>query len=150
MDGPIQLDRRSYLGLGKARFTVVGSEPRRAFRRLGTVSRDFREVLRSTPEGRAGVGRYYRLLFLGYLCSIVGAAALGLAIGSTLLVDVLAALDPKRMTPFLLSLRQYLDLLPRGLLALAALPPFVLAFILDYQAYRSILATIDSFEETPP
>lgn len=149
MDGPIELDRRSYLGLGRARFTVAGSEPRRAFKRLGTVSGDFREVLRHTPDGDAGVRKYYRLLFLGYICSIVAAITLGLAIGSGLLVDVLAAIDPKEMTPFLVSLRQYLALLPWRLLALAALPLFVLAFILDYQAYRSILETVDALNGEP-
>lgn len=145
MSGPIQLDRRSYFGLGRARFTVEGAEPRRAFKRLGTVSRDLRETLRSTPEGAAGVRRFHRLLFLGYACSMLAGLLLGIAAGSLLVVEVLAAMDPKQMSGFLSFLHRYLVALPEGLLALTSVPLFVLAFILDCQAYRSILTTIDSF-----
>lgn len=144
MDGRIELDRRSYLGLGKSRFTVQGSEPRRAFKRLGTVSRDLREMLRSTPEGKEGVRRFHRLLFLGYACSMLAGLLLGVAAGSLLVVEVLAVMDPKQMTSFLSFLHRYLQALPEGLLALASLPLFILAFVLDHQAYRSILTTIDS------
>ena len=150
MEGPIELDRRSYLGLGKARFVVPGSEPRRAFKRLGTVSRDLRETLRRTPEGAAGVRRFHRLLFLGYFCSMVAGLLLGVAAGSLLVVEVLAVMDPKQMTSFLSFLHRYLKALPEGLLALTSVPLFVLAFVLDHQAYRSILTTIDSFQGTPP
>lgn len=150
MDGSIQLDRRSYLALGKARFSVGGSEPRRAFRRLGTVSRDLRELLRSTPEGAAGVRRFHRLLFLGYACSILAGLLLGAAAGSLLVVEVLAVMDPKQMTSFLSFLHRYLKALPEGLLALTSLPLFILAFVLDHQAYRSILTTIDSFAVPGP
>ena len=52
MAGHIELDRRSYFGLSKARLTVDGAEPRRAFNRLGSAHRNLRTLLRQTPEGR--------------------------------------------------------------------------------------------------
>lgn len=143
----IRLDRRSYLGLGKARFTADGSEPRRAFNRLGAAHRDLREALRRTPEGAAGLRQYHRLLFLGYFLSMLAGLLAGVAAGSFLLVEILGAMEPKEMTPFLTGLLRYLKALRVDLLAVAALPAFVLAFILDYLAYRSILRTIDA-EET--
>lgn len=141
---PIDLDRRSYLGLGRARFTTAGSEPRRAFRRLGTVRPELRELLKQTPEGRSGVASYHRLLFLGYTCSLIAALVAGAAAASGMLIDLLSAMDPRRMSGFLLELLQVLKLMPAGLMALAAVPVFVLAFLVDYQAYRSILETVDS------
>lgn len=143
----IELDRRSYFGLSKARFTAGGSEPRRAFSRLGAAHRDLREVLRRTPEGAAGLRQYHRLLFLGYFLSILAGLLVGVAAGSFLLVEVLGAMEPKEMTPFLSGLLGYLRVLREDLLVFAAVPAFLLAFILDYLAYRSILRTIDS-EET--
>ncbi|HET9225102.1 MAG TPA: hypothetical protein VFR31_00425 [Thermoanaerobaculia bacterium] len=142
----IELDRRSYLGLGKARFTADGSEPRRAFKRFGTAHRDLREVLKQTPEGAAGLRQYHRLLFLGYFLSMLAGLLVGVAAGSFLLVEVLGAMEPKEMTPFLTGLLRYLRDLREELLVFAAIPAFLLAFILDYLAYRSILRTIDNTE----
>lgn len=147
--GSIELDRRSYLGLSKARFTAVGSEPpvaHRAFNRLGTAHGNLRAVLRQTPEGEAGLRKYHRLLFLGYLLSALTGLLIGVAAGSFLLVEVLGAMEPKEMTPFLTGLLRYLKALREDLLVLAAVPAFLLAFILDWLAYRSILRTIDSAE----
>jgi hypothetical protein len=144
MAGQIELDRRSYLGLSKARLTVDGSEPRRAFNRTGTAHGNLRTVLRETPEGAAGLRRYHRLLFLGYLLSALAGLLVGVAAGSFLLVEVLGAMEPKEMTPFLSGLRGYLQALPEHLLLLIAVPAMVLAFALDYRAYRSILKTIDA------
>jgi hypothetical protein len=138
------LDRRSYLGLSKARLTVGGSEPRRAFNRLGTAHANLRTILRETPEGEAGLRRYHRLLFLGYLLSALAGLLIGVAAASFLLVEVLGAMEPQEMTPFLSGLRRYLQALPEHLLLLIAAPSMVLAFILDYRAYRSILKTIDA------
>ncbi len=146
------LDRRSYLGLSKARLTVGGSEPRRAFNRIGTAHANLRAVLRQTPEGEAGLRRYHRLLFLGYLLSSLAGLLVGAAAGSFLLVEVLGAMEPQELTPFLSGLRRYLQALPEHLLLLIAVPALALAFTLDYRAYRSILRTIDSAsvpEETP-
>ena len=140
----IELDRRSYFGLSKARFTADGSEPRRAFNRLGTAHRGLREVLRRTPEGTAGLRKYHQLLFLGYFLSMFAGLLVGMAAGSFLLVEVLGAMEPKEMTPFLTDLLAYLRVLREELLVFAAIPAFLLAFILDYLAHRSILRTIDS------
>ena len=149
------LDRRSYLGLSKARLTVGGAEPRRAFNRTGTAHANLRSILRETPEGEAGLRRYHRLLFLGYLLSALAGLLLGVAAGSFLLVEVLGAMEPTEKTPFLAGLHRYLQALPEQLLLLIAVPALVLAFILDYRAYRSILKTIDAAsvpapEETTP
>jgi hypothetical protein len=144
MAGHLELDRRSYLGLSKARLTVDGSEPRRAFKRTGTAHANLREVLRQTLEGEAGLRRYHRLLFLGYLLSALAGLLIGVAAGSFLLVEVLGAMEPQELTPFLSGLRRYLQAMPEHLLLLIAVPAMVLAFALDYQAYRSILKTIDS------
>jgi hypothetical protein len=143
MAGPIELDRRSYLGLSKARFTVAGSEPRRAFRRLGTLRPELRTLLRRTPEGAAGARNYHRLLLSGYFLSILSGLIVGVAAGSLLLVEVLAAMEPKEMTSFLTALHRYLQALPEEILFALALPLFGIAFALDYRAYRSILTTID-------
>jgi hypothetical protein len=149
------LDRRSYLGLSKARLTVGGGEPRRAFNRLGTAHANLRKVLRETPEGEAGLRRYHRLLFLGYFLSTLAGLLVGVAAASIFLVEVLGAMEPRELTPFLSGLRQYLQALPEHVLILIAVPVMVLAFILDYRAYRSILQTIDAVpvpapEETVP
>ena len=146
MPGRIQLDRRSYFGLSKARFTADGSEPRRAFKRLGSARREFRELLRQTPAGEAGLRQYHRLLFLGYFLSVLAGLLVGVAAGSFLLVEVLGAMEPKEMTPFLTGLLRYLKDLREDFLVYAAVPAFLLAFTLDYLAYRSILKTIDSVE----
>ena len=140
----IELDRRSYLGLSKARLTVDGAEPRRAFKRTGAAHRNLRELLRQAPEGEAGLRQYHRLLFLGYLLSALAGLLLGVAAGSFLLVEVLGAMEPAERTPFLAGLHRYLQALPEHLLLLIAVPVLVLAFTLDYQAYRSILKTIDA------
>ena len=142
----IELDRRSYLGLTRARFSLPGSESRPAFRRLGTLRPELGSVLRSSDEGRAGVRQYHRLLLMGYICSILGALVLGAAVGSALLMDVLAA---RQRTELVSAMLQYLELLPAGLFALSSLPLFLLAFLVDYQAYRSILKTVDAAEGTP-
>ncbi|HWM94869.1 MAG TPA: hypothetical protein VN493_29210 [Thermoanaerobaculia bacterium] len=144
---PIDLDRRSYLGLTRARFSLPGAEPRRAFRafrRLGTVRPELGTVLRSTEEGKAGVRRYHRLLWLGYACSVLGALVLGIAASAAPLVDVLAAVHPRQRTPLASAALQYFEMLNPVLFALLALPLFLLAFLVDYQAYRSILGTIDA------
>lgn len=147
------LDRRSYLGLSKARLTAGGGEPRRAFNRIGTAHANLRTVLRETPEGEAGLRRYHRLLFLGYFLSILAGLLVGAAAASIFLVEVLGAMEPRELTPFLSGLRRYLQTLPEHVLILIAVPVMVLAFILDYRAYRSILRTIDAAplpEETTP
>jgi hypothetical protein len=138
------LDRHSYLGLSKARLTVGGSEPRRAFNRTGTAHANLRSILQETPEGEAGLRRYHRLLWLGYLLATLAGLLVGVAAASFLLVEVLGAMEPQELTPFLSGLRRYLQALPEHFLLLIAIPAMVLAFALDYQAYRSILKTIDS------
>lgn len=150
--GSIELDRRSYFGLSRARLMDDGAEPRRAFNRLGTAHRNLRALLRQTPEGEAGLRRYHRLLFLGYLLAALAGLLTGVAAGSFLLVEVLGAMEPAELTPFLKGLRQYLQALPEHLLLLIAVPALVLAFALDYRAYRTILKTIDAASvprETP-
>ena len=152
MAGRIELDRRSYLGLSKARLTVDGAEPRRAFKRTGAAHPNLREGLRQTPEGEAGLRQYHRLLFLGYFLSALAGLLVGVAAGSFLLVEVLGAMEPAERTPFLTGLHRYLQDLSEPLLLLIAIPAMALAFILDYRAYRSILKTIDSAsvpKETP-
>jgi hypothetical protein len=140
----VELDRRSYLGLSRARFTVDGAEPRRAFRRLGTVRRELRAVLRETPEGEAGVRRYHRLLFLGYLSSLFAGLLAGVAAGSLFLVEVLSAMQAaKEMTPFLQKVYRFLVPLPEWRLVAVAVLLFLLAFAVDYLAYKAILKTID-------
>lgn len=153
--GDIELDRRSYLGLTRARFKVAGSEPRRAFRRLGTVRPELKALLGQTPEGTAGLRKYQRLLVLGYLLAALSGLIIGVAAGSLFVLEILGAMEPPEMTPFLSSLQSYLKALPEMLLFALSVPLFALAFILDYQAYRSILKTIDSVavpisEESPP
>ena len=150
MAGRIELDRRSYLGLSKARLTVDGSEPRRAFKRTGAAHPNLREALRQTPEGEAGLRQYHRRLFLGYLLSTLAGLLIGVAAGSYLLVEVLGAMEPAERTPFLTGLHRYLQALPEHLLLLFAVPAMALAFALDYQAYRSILKTIDSASVAAP
>lgn len=148
----IQLDRRSYLGLSKARLTVDGSEPRRAFNRFGTAHRNLRELLRQTPEGEVGLRQYHRLLFSGYFLSALAGLLTGVAAGSYLLVEVLGAMEPAERTPFLTGLHRYLEALSEPLLLLIAVLAMALAFALDYRAYRSILKTIDAAsvpKETP-
>ena len=147
--GHIELDRRSYFGLSKARLTVDGS---RAFNRLGAAHGNLRALLRQTPEGEAGLRQYHRLLYLGYFLSMLAGLLGGVAAGSFLVVEILGAMEPGERTPFLTGLYRYLQELPEHLLVLLAVPAMVLAFILDYRAYRSILRTIDSAsvpEETP-
>ncbi len=138
------LDKRSYLGLTKARITVGGGEPRRAFNRIGTAHANLRTILRETPEGEAGLRQYHRLLFLGYLLATLAGLLVGAAAASLLLVEILGAMEPAEMTPFLSGLRRYLQTLPEYLLVLIAVPAMVLAFFLDYRAYRSILRTIEA------
>jgi hypothetical protein len=146
---PVALDRRSYLGLSRARFSVDDAEPRRAFRRLGMVGRELRAVLRETPEGAAGVRRYHRFLFLGYTCSVLAALLAGAAAGSFLGQEVLGAMQAAReLTPSLEKLRQLLEVLPEWRLAVTAVSLFLLAFAVDYLAYRSILETIDGMSAT--
>ena len=148
----IELDRRSYLGLTKARLMVDGAEPRRAFNRFGAARPNLREVLQRTPEGEAGLRHYHRLLYLGYFLSTLAGLLTGVAAGSFLLVEVLGAMEPAERTPFLAGLYRYLEALSEPLLLLIAIPAMALAFILDYRAYRSILKTIDSAsvpKETP-
>jgi len=149
MDGRIELDRRSYFGLSKARLTAGGG---RAFNRLGAAHANLRALLRRTPEGESGLRHYHRLLYLGYLLSALAGLLIGVAAGSFLLVEVLGAMEPGERTPFLTGLYRYLQELPEQLLVVLAVPAMVLAFILDYLAYRSILRTIDSAsvpEEVP-
>ncbi|MFL6202118.1 MAG: hypothetical protein ACJ76J_23335 [Thermoanaerobaculia bacterium] len=150
MAGHIELDRRSYFGLSKARLTVDGAQPRRAFNRLGTAHGNLRSLLRQTPEGEAGLRKYHRLLFLGYLLSTLAGLLTGVAAGSFLLVEVLGAMEPAELTPFLKGLRLYLQALPEPLLLLIAIPAMALAFALDYRAYRSILKTIDAASVPAP
>lgn len=154
MKGRLELDRRSYLGLSRARLTVDGAGPRRAFNRFGSAHGNLRTVLRETPDGEAGLRQYHRLLFLGYFLSALAGLLAGAAAGSYLLVEVLGAMEPQELTPFLKGLRQYLQDLPEHLLLLIAVLALALAFTLDYRAYRSILKTIDAAsvpapEETP-
>lgn len=144
------LDRRSYLGLSKARLTAGDSEPRRAFNRIGTAHANLRAVLGETPEGQAGLRRYHRLLFLGYFLSILAGLLVGVAAASLLLVEVLGGMEPQEMTPLLSGLRRYLQALPELVLFLIAVPTMVLAFVLDYRAYRSFLRTIDASSVPTP
>jgi hypothetical protein len=138
----VSLDRRSYFGLTRSRFTSDGehgSEPRRAFRRLGTVRPELRALLDA-----AAVRKYHRLLFLGYACSMLAGLLAGAAVGSLLVVEVLSAMQAaKEMTPFLQKAYHILTVLPALRLILMSLPLFLLAFAVDYLSYRSILETID-------
>jgi hypothetical protein len=139
----IDLDRRSYFGLTRSRFTVAGSEPRRAFRRLGTVRPELRALLDA-----AAVRRYHRLLFLGYASSMLAGLLAGAAVGSLLLVEVLGAMQAaKEMTPFLQKVHHLVTVLPALRLLLMAVPLFFLAVAVDYLSYRSILETIDRAQE---
>lgn len=140
----IELDRRSYLGLTRARFTVAGSDPRPAFRRLGTVRPELKVLLRQTPEATVGVRQYHRLLLFGYFVAVLSGLILGMAAGSLFVLEILRAMEPHEMTSFLSALRRYLEALPEMLLFLLSIPLFALAFALDYQAYRSILKTLDN------
>jgi hypothetical protein len=150
--GLITLDRRSYFGLTRARFTAVGSgEPRRAFRRIGTVSRDLRGVLAGNPRGRAGVRRYHGILFLGYLCSLLAGLSAGLAAGAMLVGEILAPIEPSRMTVWETRALHALVRLPTWrTMAIACIPLFLLAVALDVLAWRSILGTVDSVSPVPP
>ena len=142
----IDLDRRSYFGLTRSRFKVDGSEPRRAFRRLGTV----RPELRALLDG-AAVRKYHRLLFLGYACSLLAGLLAGAAVGSLLLVEVLGAMQAaKEMTPFLRKVHHVVTVLPALRLLFMAVPLFLLAFAVDYLSYRSILETIDNSRGAVP
>lgn len=142
----IDLDRRSYFGLTRSRFTAGGSEPRRAFRRLGTVRPELRALL-----DRAAVRKYHRLLFLGYVCSLLAGLLAGASVGSLLLVEVLGAMQAaKEMTPFLQKVHHVVTVLPALRFLLMAIPLFLLALAVDYLAYRSILETIDNSQETVP
>ncbi len=138
----IELDRRSYFGLTRSRFTVdgaFGDGPRRAFRRLGTVRPELRALLEP-----AAVGKYHRLLFLGYACSMLAGLLAGAALGSLLLVEVLGAMQSaKELTPFLQKVLHLVTVLPALRLLLMAIPLFFLAVAVDYLSYRSILDTID-------
>jgi hypothetical protein len=148
MTGRIELDRRSYFGLSKARLTDGG----RAFNRLGAAHANLRALLRQTPEGEAGLRQYHRFLYLGYFLSTLAGLLTGVAAGSLLVLEVLGAMEPGEKTPFLTGLHRYLQELPVHLLVVLAVPAMALAFALDYRAYRSILKTIDSAsvpEETP-
>jgi len=139
----IEIDRRSYFGLTRSRFTAVGtagSEPRRGFRRLGTVRPELRALL-----DPAAVRKYHRLLFLGYACSMLAGLLSGAAVGSLLLGEVLGAMRAaKEMTPFLQKVHHLVMVLPALRLILMAVPLFFLAFAVDYLSYRSILGTIDN------
>jgi hypothetical protein len=146
----IELDRRSYLGLTRARFTVAGSDPLPAFRRLGTVRPELKALLHQTPEGTAGLRKYHRRLFFGYLLAALSGLILGVAAGSLFVLEILAAMEPQEMTSFLSALRRYLEALPEPLLFMLSIPLFALAFALDYQAFRSILKTIDSASVSAP
>jgi hypothetical protein len=135
----VTLDRRSYFGLTRSRFSVDGSEPKPAFRRLGTVRAELRALL-----SREGVRKYHRLLFLGYACSMLAGLMAAVALGSQLAVDLLAAMQAsKKMTPFFQELYRILTHLPALRFVFMAVPLFVLAFAVDYLSYRSILETID-------
>lgn len=145
---PIELDRRSYFALTRSQFTVDGSEPRRAFRRLGTLRPELRALLGRTPEGAEGVRKYHRLLFMGYLSSLLAGLLAGTAMGSFLLAEVLAAMQAAReMTPLLQKAYRILTALPTLRLIFMAVPLFLLAFVVDYLSYRSILETIDKASE---
>jgi hypothetical protein len=148
--GAIELDRRSYLSLTRARFTIAGSEPRPAFRRLGTVRPELKALLRQTPEGTAGLRTYRRLLAYGYILAALSGLIIGVAAGSLFVLEILRAMEPHEMTRFLTSLRRYLEALPEMLLFALSIPLFALAFILDFQAFRSILKTIDSASVSAP
>jgi hypothetical protein len=142
----VALDRRSYFGLTRSRFTADGSEPKPAFRRLGTVRPELRALL--SPEG---VRKYHGLLFLGYICSLLAGLMGGVALGSQLLVDLLAAMQSlKELTPFFQDLYRILAHLPVLRFVFMAIPLFVLAFAIDYLSYRSILETIDGAAEPAP
>ena len=151
--GGVTLDRRSYFGLTRARFTVPGAgsgEPRRAFRRLGTASRDLRALLAATPRGRSGVRRYHALLFLGYLCSMLAGLAAGLAASAMLVGEVLASVEPSKMTLWEIRALHVLVRLPTWrTMALSCIPLFLLALGLDVLAWRSILGTIDGVTPEP-
>jgi hypothetical protein len=135
----VTLDRRSYFGLTRTRFTVDGSEPRRAFRWLGTVRPELRALLDA-----AAVRKYHRLLILGYLCSLLVGLLAGAAAASFLLTEVLGAMQAaKEMTPFLQKAYRLVTLLPALRLVLMAVPLFFLALAADYLSYRSILDAID-------
>jgi len=146
----IELDRRSYLGLTRARFTVAASVPRRAFRRLGTVRPELKALLGQTPEGTTGLRQYRRLLLSGYFLAALSGLIVGVAAGSLFVLEILAAMEPQEMTSFLSALRRYLDALPELLLFILSIPLFALAFALDYQAFRSILKTIDCASVSAP
>jgi hypothetical protein len=145
----VELDRRSYFGLTRSRFTsdgADGSEPRRAFRRLGTVRPELRALL-----DEAAVRKYHRLLFLGYVCSMLAGLLAGAAVGSLLVVEVLSAMQAaKEMTPFLQKAYHILTVLPALRLLLMAVSLFLLAVAVDYLSYRSILETIDKAERPVP
>ncbi|MES1243911.1 MAG: hypothetical protein ABUT39_20075 [Acidobacteriota bacterium] len=145
----IDLDRRSYFGLTRARFTADGAggmEPRRAFRRLGTVRPELRARLDA-----AAVRKYHRLLFLGYACSMLAGLLAGAAVGSLLLTEVLGAMQAaKELTPFLQKVYRLVLVLPALRLILMAAPLFLLAVAVDYLSYRSILETIDKAQEPLP
>jgi len=135
----VELDRRSYFGLTRSRFTADGSEPKPAFRRIGSVRPELRALLSSE-----GVRKYHRLLFLGYFCSILAGLMAGVALGFQLLVDLLAAMQAaKELTPLLQEVYRVLALLPLFRFVFMAIPLFVLAFAVDYLSYKSILVTID-------
>ena len=142
----IELDRRSYFGLTRSWFTSDGSEPRRAFRRLGTIRPELRALLDA-----AAVRKYHRLLFLGYACSLLAGLLAGAAVGSLLLVEVLGAMQAaKEMTPFLQKVHHLVTVLPALRFLLMAVPLFLLAFAVDYLSYRSILETIDNAPVSVP
>ncbi len=151
----IELDRRTWLGLTRARFTVNGaadgSEPRRAFRRLGTLRPELKALLKASPAGAAGVGKYNRLLFVGYACSVLVGILAGVAAGSLLMLELLGAMkSSNEMTPFLNEAYRILIVLPALRLAYLAIPLFVIALAVDYLAYRTILTTIDAAEPAEP
>jgi hypothetical protein len=145
----IDLDRRSYFGLTRSRFTsdgMDGAEPRRAFRRLGTVRPELRALLEP-----AAVRKYHRLLFLGYACSLLAGLLAGAALGSLLLVEVLGAMQvAKEMTPLLQKVHHVVTVLPALRFLLMAVPLFLLAVAVDYLSYRSILETIDNAQGAVP
>lgn len=142
----VDLDRRSYFGLTRSRFTVNGSEPRRAFRRLGTVRPELRALLDA-----AAVRKYHRLLVLGYACSLLAGLLAGAALGSLLLVEVLGAMQAaKEMTPILRKVHHVVTVLPALRLLLMAAPLFFLAVAVDYLSYRSILETIGKAQGAVP
>ncbi len=147
----IELDRRTYMGLSRSRFTVDGSEPRRAFRRLGNLRPELQEALARSPEGAAGAGRYHWLLFAGYSCSVLAGILAGIAAGSLLMLELLGAMkSSNEMTPFLNEAYRLLIVLPALRLAYIAIPLFAIALALDYKAYKSILKTIDEAAPAGP